>query len=93
MEISRKWFSDILPDNEEAYFSHLKGIVESVDELSSMQITKLNNSYHFRIAPSVPRYTELLLQEILKFHNVYGIKLTLSKSIKSSATIVFEIEL
>jgi len=93
MEISRKWFSDILPDNEEAYFSHLKGIVESVDELSSMQITKLKNAYHFRIAPSVPRYTELLLQEILKFHNVYGIKLTLSKSIKSSATIVFEIEL
>jgi hypothetical protein len=93
MEISRKWFSDILPDNEEAYFSHLKGIVESVDELSSMQITKLKNSYHFRIAPSVPRYTELLLQEILKFHNVYGIKLNLSKSIKSSATIVFEIEM
>jgi hypothetical protein len=34
-----------------------------------------------------------LLEEILKFHNILNIKLNLSKSIKTSATIVFEIEL
>jgi len=33
------------------------------------------------------------LEELLKFHNLLQIKLNLSKSIKSSATIVFEIEL
>jgi len=93
MEILKKWFPEILPDNEEMYFAHLEGIIASVDELSSVQITKKENCYHFRIAPSIPMYTNTLLQEILKFHNVYGIRLNLSKSIKSSATIVFEIEL
>jgi len=35
----------------------------------------------------------LLLEEILKFHNMFHIKLNMSKSIKSSATITFEINL
>jgi hypothetical protein len=38
-------------------------------------------------------YNEMLLQEILKLHNLFKIKLNLSKSIKSSATITFEINL
>jgi hypothetical protein len=35
----------------------------------------------------------MLLEEILKFHNLLQIHLDLSKSIKSSATIVFDITL
>jgi hypothetical protein len=35
----------------------------------------------------------MLLEEILKLHNIFQIKLKLSKSIKSSATIAFEIDL
>jgi len=35
----------------------------------------------------------MLLEELLKFHNVFQIKINMSKSIKTSATIVFEIEL
>lgn len=80
-------------DNEIAYFAHLEGIIDSIDELCSMEVTKNPHSYHFRIATSVPKYNEMLLQELLKFHNLFQIKLNLSKSIKSSATIVFEIEL
>lgn len=82
-----------MQDNELAYFAHLEGIISSVDELSIVEITKNPNSYHFRIATSVPRYNEMLLEELLKFHNVLQIKLDLSKSIKSSATIVFDITL
>jgi hypothetical protein len=93
MEIHRKWFPDILNDNDEVYFAHLEGIISSVDELSHLQITRLKDTYHFRIAPSIPKYTEIILQEILKFHTLYGIKLDLSKSIKSSSTIVFTIKL
>ena len=93
MQIHKKFFPEVMPDNELAYFAHLEGIISSVDELSIMEIIKNPNSYHFRIATSVPRYNEMLLQELLKFHNVLQIKLNLSKSIKSSATIVFEIEL
>lgn len=82
-----------MQDNEMAYFAHLEGIIDSVDELAIVEITKHPKSYHFRIATSVPRYNEMLLEELLKFHNVLQLKLNLSKSIKSSATIVFDIEL
>ena len=82
-----------MQDNEIAYFAHLEGVISSVDELSILEITKNPNSYHFRLAASVPRYNDMLLEEILKLHNIFQIKLDLSKSIKASATIVFEISL
>ena len=82
-----------MQDNETAYFAHLEGIISSVDELAIMEITKNPESYHFRIATSIPVYNEMLLEEILKLHNIFQIKLDLSKSIKSSATIVFDIVL
>jgi len=93
MQINKKFFPEVMHDNEIAYFAHLEGIIDSIDELCSMEVTKNPHSYHFRIATSVPKYNEMLLQELLKFHNLFQIKLNLSKSIKSSATIVFEIEL
>ena len=93
MTVSKRFFSEVMPDNEIAYFAHLEGVINSVDELSSLEITKNPHSYHFRLAPSLPKYNELLLEEILKLHNIFMIKLNLSKSIKSSATITFEINL
>ncbi len=91
MQINKKFFPEVMQDNELAYFAHLQGIIDSVDELATLEITKNPNSYHFRLAPSVPRYNEMLLEELLKFHNLLQIHLDLSKSIKSSATIVFDI--
>jgi len=82
-----------MQDNEIAYLAHLEGIIDSVDELSILEITKNPQSYHFRLAASLPKYNDMLLEELLKFHNLLQIKLNLSKSIKSSATIVFEINL
>jgi len=82
-----------MPDNELAYLAHLRGLIESVDELSTLEITKNPNSYHFRLAPSLPMYNDMLLEELLKFHNMLQIQLNLSKSIKSSATIVFNISI
>ena len=93
MQINRRFFPEVLPDNEIVYFAHLEGVISSVDELSTLEITKNPYSYHFRLAPSLPKYNEMHLQEILKFHNLFQIKLNLSKSIKTSATIVFEINL
>jgi hypothetical protein len=93
MQVNKKFFPEVMQDNELAYFAHLEGIISSVDELSTLEITKNPNSYHFRLAPSVPRYNEMLLEELLKFHNLLQIHLDLSKSIKSSATIVFDIAL
>ena len=82
-----------MQDNEIAYLAHLEGIIDSVDELSTLEITKNPHTYHFRLAASLPKYNDMLLEELLKFHNLLQIKLNLSKSIKSSATIVFEINL
>lgn len=93
MQIIKKSFPKILPDNEYLYFAHLEGIIDSIDELSTMEITKTPTSYLFRLASSLPKYNEMLLQEILKFHNLFHIKLELSKSIKLSSRIVFSINL
>jgi hypothetical protein len=93
MQVNKKFFPQVMQDNELAYFAHLEGIISSVDELSTLEITKNPNSYHFRLAPSLPMYNDMLLEEILKFHNLFKIRLNLSKSIKSSATITFEINL
>ena len=93
MQINKKFFPEVMQDNELAYFSHLEGLIDSIDELSAMEVVKGPHSYHFRIATSVPKYNSLLLEELLKFHNIFQIKLNMSKSIKTSATIVFEIDL
>jgi hypothetical protein len=93
MQINRKFFPEVINDNEETYFAHLEGIISSVDELSSMEITKNPHSYMFRIAPSLPKYNEMLLEELLKFHNVFQIKINMSKSIKTSATITFQVDI
>lgn len=93
MRINTRFFSEVIDDNDETYFKHLIALIESVDELSSMEITKTPYSYNFRIATSLPKYNEMLLQEILKFHNLFNIQINMSKSIKSSATIVFNIKL
>lgn len=93
MTVSKRFFPDVMPDNELAYFAHLEGVINSVDELSTLEITKTPSSYHFRLAPSLPKYNPLLLEEILKLHNIFQIKLNLSKSIKTSSTLAFEINL
>ena len=93
MQINRRFFPEITLDNDEIYFAYLEGVISSVDELASLEITKASTAYHFRLAPSLPKYSEMLLQEILKMHNIFKIRLDISKSIKSSGVIAFNIEL
>jgi len=92
-EVVRKNFPSIMLDNDEVFLNQLCGIIDSVDELCCMEITKTSHNYHFRIAPSIPLYLEPILHEILKFNNMFGIHLKLSKSMKASSTITFDIEL
>ena len=91
MQIHKKLFPEVMQDNETAYFNHLSGIIDSVDELSIMEITKKPKAYHFRLAPSLPKYNNILIEELLKFHNMFGIRVNMGKSIKTSAIITFEI--
>ncbi len=69
MQISKWFFPKVMPHNDELYFAHLEGVIHSVEELSTMEITKHPKSYTFRLAPSLPKYTNALIEEIFKFHN------------------------
>ena len=99
MEINRKHFPKIMQDNDEVFLSHLEGVISSVDELCSLEITrlvdsyKLTDSYRFRIATSMSKYNNMLIEEILKFCNMFNIRINMSKSIKTSSVITFEINL
>ena len=92
MEISKKHFPKVMQDNDEVFLAHLEGVISSVDELCSLEIKRLSNSYRFRIAASHPMYNNMLIEEILKFCNIFKIRLDMSKSIKTSSVITFEID-
>jgi hypothetical protein len=93
MEIQRKFFPKPMLDNDENYLAHLEGVIDSVDEYSSMMITKKIDGYGFRIATSLPKYNNMLIEEIIKYHNLLKIRLVFSKSIKTTGTIDFKIML
>ena len=93
MEINRKNFPKIMQDNDELFFASLIGVIESVDELSNLEITKNISSYKIRITSSLPKYNNMIIEEILKFCNLFHIKLIMSKSIKTSSVITFQINL
>lgn len=93
MEIHKRFFPPVMPENELTYLAHLQGIIESVDEMSTMEIVKNPNSYHFRLVPSLPKYSSMLIEELLKWHTMLNIRLDMSKSIKTSGSIVFDISI
>ena len=93
MEVNRKHFPKLMQDNDETFIAHLEGVISSVDELCSLEITKNMDSLKFRIAASLPKYNNMLIEEILKFCNMFRIKLDMSKSITTSSVISFEITL
>jgi DNA-binding phage protein len=93
MEVNRKHFPKLMQDNDETFIAHLEGVISSVDELCSLEITKNMDSFKFRIAASLPKYNNMLIEEILKFCNMFRIKLDMSKSITTSSVISFEITL
>ena len=93
MEINRKHFPKVMQDNDETFLAHLEGVISSVDELCSLEITKSLESYRFRIACSLPKYNNMVIEEILKFCNMFKLRIDMSKSIKTSSVITFEINL
>lgn len=93
MNIEKKFFPNILKENTRNYFAQLEGVIDSVDELSSMLITFTGSKYIFRIAPSHPMYTNMLISELISYHNMLHIRLDFSKSIKTTAVILFKLNL
>ncbi len=92
MIVERKDFS-ILSDNEEHYFSMLEGIINAVDEYAQLAITHTPTGYNFKLASSQPKLLNLLIQELNTLHSFLYITLNYSKSMKTSSTIDFKINL
>ena len=86
-------FPSVNLDNDMVFIQHFIAVLDSIDELCSLEITKNTNSYKFRIAASLPKYNNMLIEEILKFCNMFHIRVDMSKSIKTTSVITFEINL
>lgn len=80
-----------IPDNERAYFGLLEGVLNSTDDLSTMEVRRNPSSYLFRIATSSPVYLVPLVEKLNDLHNLLGIRLNYSKSIKNLSSISFTI--
>jgi len=93
MKVIKKFFPNMMLDNDLIYLASIQGVLESVDEYAELEITKTPTTYQFRLIPSVPKYTNTLIEELIKFHNLLGIRLDMGKSIKTSAVITFNIDL
>lgn len=91
MKIEIKNFNCILPDNEQMYFSILEGSISSIDADASVMIIKGIDKIYFRISPSEPVYSQTLMEDLLKLHNLMGLNLNFSKSIRLTSTISFSI--
>lgn len=88
----KRQFSKIINDNDEVFLLYIEGIINSVDELASVEVLKILSGYRVRIATSLPKYNNTLIEEILKLCNLFKLKVEMSKSIKTSSIISFEIK-
>lgn len=93
MQVSFKDVPKVMLENEKAYFQLLEAAIESIDECSSLEIRKNPLDYNFRIAISSPDYLNPLVKVLNELHNLMGISLQYSKSIKSSYALSFKINL
>lgn len=91
MKITYVNFPAIINDNDMLYYNNLGAFVESIDTRSILRITKNLQGINIRISPSHPRYLEILIAEMKRFHTMFGITLQFSKSMKKSYNICFDI--
>lgn len=83
----------VLRENDKTYFHILESVINSVDELSILEVRKNRDNYSFRLSISESGYIVPLIRELNAMHNKFNIKVDFSKSIKSSAVINFKINL
>jgi len=88
------YFKDVpkvIPDNERSYFNLLEGVLNTVDELSTMEVRKNLSNYSFRIAISNPVYLSLIIDKLNELHSMLNTRLVYSKSIKNLSAISFTV--
>lgn len=91
MKTILKDFPGVLLENDKAYFATLEGVINTIDELSTLEIRKGIREYIFRISISSPSYLTPLIKELNSLHNMFSIRVQFSKSIKTSSSISYKI--
>jgi len=91
MILLKKHFPPILEENTLTYFQYLEGIIESIDVGAFGEVTRKMSGINIRISPSEPKYFDILFKEVEALHNRFGLKMSYSKSMKSSGTINYDI--
>ena len=93
MTIEYRDLPQVLSENDRAFFGILEATINSVDELSTLEVRKGFELYHFRITTSSPSYISPLIAQLNELHNLFTIKVDFSKSIKSASSISYKIPL
>lgn len=83
----------VLKENDRTYLLLLEGVINSTDELATLEIRKNPENYSFRISVSSSIYLSPLIKELNTLNNMCGIVVDFSKSIKSSCILFFKINL
>lgn len=84
-------FPKVLSENEETYFRYLEGVVGSVDTDANIQVINRSEGISVRISPGSMQNFQVILQEVKKFHNLLGIRVSFSKSMKAGNNIYYTI--
>jgi hypothetical protein len=93
MNIRLRNFDKIQRDNDTNYLLMLEGILNSVDELCEVEVNRRSESIGIRIAPSHPSYLKDIIRVVKDFHYSIGFRIEFSKSIKTSSSLDFQINL
>lgn len=93
MHTVTRFFPEVSLDNDILYMNSLSAVIEACDEYAELEISKFPECYSFRLIPSLPKYTNIIIEEILKLSNLCGIKIDMGKSIKSTSVITFKIQM
>lgn len=91
MKIIYKNIGSVVLENDRAYLNVLEAVLNSVDELCTLEINKEPKAYSFRVATSSPSYLTPIIESLNSLHNAFNIKVDFSKSIKSSSSIFYKI--
>ncbi len=71
-----------IPDNDAAYFTMLRGAIDSVDNFYVLDVTKNPNGYSIRISLSTPNMENVLISQLNNLNNSLFLRVEYSKSVK-----------
>lgn len=89
MNIRKIGVPSILPDNDIVYMKFLFKLIKVIDDECLIKIYKTLSGYKFVLSS---KKKEELIEELIEMHNILGLDIEFSKSIKLSKDITYFIK-